>query len=635
MPWAVCIGLTLAAYGSSLQAGIMFDAALDLPRATERSWLDVLTNAGPSPYFRPVTLLLWKGCYELLGRNDFAVLHGLSVASHIICGWLVYQLGRRLLNRGAGLLAAALFVLFPLSYQVVGFVDSLFHSLAALWAVAAAVLYWDGRALGSRPRLAGALACAGLALLTHEGTAALLTPAAIGLELLLQRKIGKLGWPRWPAAFAGETLVFLAIWLAVPRWPSTPKLDVPSLQLNAAYFAQMLGYPFTMLLGHLPRAGNDVAEVVLVSALIVAALLALAAIRRQLAVAGFALLWIAAALALPCLLLPWPNYVIDAPRLLYAASAGIALLWACALAPQRLSGWGILGSAAMLAMLAQSWLFVSIRERLLDQGAALVRQVVATAAQSGPEAGRTYVNVPAFLGPKESDFLLGHSGVTMLPDYFGLDLEIAAATGERLPIDSVAYDDVARPWDEAYGLQGQHGGLRDISASIAKGGGVYVTRFEPGALRLEYAGRVERPGAESATPTARFGDWAVLEQARAAADGDGLVLHLVWRTIASAPGDYTVFAHVAGEAPQPIVQSDGYPIAGLLPPRDWPPGSRVYDERRLPLPPDARGQTLRVLVGLYDRAAPAKRALAIDQAGFRLADNAVELTVPSPAGGRG
>ena len=37
LPWLTCIGLTVIAYGSSLQAGIMFDAALDLPRATERS----------------------------------------------------------------------------------------------------------------------------------------------------------------------------------------------------------------------------------------------------------------------------------------------------------------------------------------------------------------------------------------------------------------------------------------------------------------------------------------------------------------------------------------------------------------------------------------------------------------------
>src|SRR5207248_11431218 len=79
LPWLTCIGLTALAYGSSLQAGIMFDAALDLPRATERSWLELLTNAGPSPYFRPITLLLWKACYVMLGRNDFVVLHGLSL----------------------------------------------------------------------------------------------------------------------------------------------------------------------------------------------------------------------------------------------------------------------------------------------------------------------------------------------------------------------------------------------------------------------------------------------------------------------------------------------------------------------------------------------------------------------------
>ncbi|MFI5268246.1 MAG: hypothetical protein ACHQ7M_12800, partial [Chloroflexota bacterium] len=109
LPWLVCLGLTLAVYGSSLHAGIMFDAALDLPRATERSWLEVLTSAGASPYYRPITLLLWKACYSILGRNDFVLLHALSLASHAICGWLVYQLGKRLVDAPAGLVAAALF----------------------------------------------------------------------------------------------------------------------------------------------------------------------------------------------------------------------------------------------------------------------------------------------------------------------------------------------------------------------------------------------------------------------------------------------------------------------------------------------------------------------------------------------
>src|SRR5439155_8834780 len=101
---------------------------------------------------------------------------------------------------------------------------------------------------------------------------------------------------------------------------------------NATYFAQAVGYPLTMLLGHLPRPGNDVVEVLAVSGVCLAALLVLG--RGNIASIGFGLLWFAAALLLPCLLLPWPNYVIDAPRLLYAASAGIALVCAGVLAPR-------------------------------------------------------------------------------------------------------------------------------------------------------------------------------------------------------------------------------------------------------------------------------------------------------------
>jgi hypothetical protein len=647
---AVSLGLTLALYGSSLRAGIMFDAALDLPRATNRTWFEVLTSAGPSPYFRPVTLLLWKVCYALLGRNDFVILHALSLACHALCGWLVYQLGRRLLDAPTGLVAAALFVWFPLSYQVVGFVDSLFHSLAALWVLVAGVLYWDARRRHDGRRMAGALVCGGLALFTHEGTAALLTPAVFGLEVLHRWRprpqevanqppelaavppktqavgVSISGMWRWPAVFAAETTAFGLVWLAAPRWASTPKLDVPSLKLNVAYFVQALGYPLTMLLGHLPRwADGDVSEVLIVSGGAVAILLALARARGRLATAGFVLLWFGAAVLMPAALLPWPNYVIDAPRLLYTASAGIALLWAAALTPLRPRG--LLGAVALVAILAESWAFGSIRERMLDQGAAIVRQIVDTAAQAGSEAGRIYVNVPAFLGPTTPDFLLGHSGVTMLPDYFGLDLEVAAATGRTLPIQSISYDDLARPWDEAYGLQGRHGGLAEATAAIAQGGGVYVTRFDPGTIRLEYEGQV---GAGGSPPVvARFGDWAALSSAQAAVEGDTVVVRLTWLALRRAPADYTVFMHVVGDAPAPLAQSDGYPIAGLLPPREWPAGSGVEDVRRIPFPASARGKPLRVLIGLYDRARPDTRATAVDAAGAQLADGSYVIAIPA------
>jgi hypothetical protein len=627
--------MTLALYGNSLHAGIMFDAALDLPRATERSWLEILSSAGPSPYFRPVTLLIWKACYELLGRNDFTVLHAISLASHMVCGWLVYQVGRRLAGPLAGAAAAALFLWFPLNYQVVAFVDSLFHSVAALWVLAAAVLYWDARVRGGRLRTAAALVCGGLALLTHEGTAALLTPLAVGIELLAAPKRS---WR--PAAFALETAAFLGIWLAVPRWPSTPRLDLPSLQLNAAYFFQALGYPATQLLARLPRPGiGDALEAVLASAVVLVLLLLLARARGRLPVALFGLLWFGAAVAIPCALLPWPNYVIDAPRLLYGASAGIAVLWAAALAPHapshaRAAGraattslvGNLAGGLALLAILAQSAAFVGLRERLLDEGAALVGQVMASATKAGPEAGRLYVNVPAFLGPTGGDFLLGHSGVTMLPDYFGLDLEVAAATGQRLPVRSVAVDDLARPWEAAYGFQGQHAGAGTVQQA---GGGVYVTRFEPGRLRLDYVGSVLPAGGGPAK--ASFGGWAAIDDASAVRQGSQLSVRLTWRSLAPAPGDYTVFVHVVGSGPQPLVQSDGYPVAGLLSPRDWPAGLEVRDVRQLELPAAAQGGPLSVLVGLYDRASPTVRASATDSGGARLADDALVIPVAGGA----
>jgi len=634
LPWLVCIGIGIAAYAGSLGAGIMFDAALDLPRASDRGWLEILTSAGGSPYYRPVTLLLWKLCFVILGRNDPLVLHGLSLASHIACGWLVYQLGRRALDGPAGLCAAALFLLFPLSYQVVGFVDSIFHSLAALFVLASAVLYWDARVRHSRKALLGALGTAGLAFLTHESTVALL-PILTGIEilLLLRKQPGRLspvlGW------FALELVAFVGVWLAVPRWPSAFKLDGPSIRLNATYFLQGLAYPDAMRLASLPRFRDDAGTVLLAAAVTMLVLLALSALRRRLLVSGLALLWFAGALVPATLLLPWPNYVIDAPRLLYLSSAGIALLWAAALAPSaalrvtpaaalRLAA-AATGLACVAAILVESYGFIARRERLLAQGASVVSQLIDTATQPGPDAGRTYVNVPAFIGPKEQDFLLGHSGVTMLPDYFGLDLTVQAARGQRLPITSLSYDDIARPWEEAYGMQGPRAGLNELEQSFRKGGGVYVARYEPGHVRLEYAGRVDRGPATASV--AQLGGWVSLEDARARLSGGALLVRLAWRATAPAPGDYTVFVHVLGSGPQPLVQNDGYPMGGMFPPQRWQAGDVIHDERSIPVPPDLEGQVTRVVVGLYDRANPNSRATATDASGARLENDAVPVTL--------
>src|SRR5581483_2576018 len=113
--------------------------------------------------------------------------------------------------------------------------------------------------------------------------------------------------------------------------------------------------------------------------------------------------------------------------------------------------------------------------------------------------------------------------------------------------------------------------------------------------------------------------------AQASVEDGALVLRLEWQALAPAPGDYTVFVHLTGDTPAPLLQSDGYPLAGLLPPRDWRAGEAIIDERRLTIPRSLRGRPLHVLVGLYDRAAPDTRAPAIGPDGTRLPNDAVAI----------
>ncbi|MBV8084029.1 MAG: glycosyltransferase family 39 protein [Chloroflexi bacterium] len=620
----LCGGLTVAAYGSSVGAGFMFDAAIDLPRASDRSWLEVLTSAGASPYFRPVTLLIWKALHMAFGRNDEVALHALSLASHILCGWLVYQVVVRLLDRWAGLAAAALFTLFPLSYQVVAFVDSVFHSLATMLALTAVVLYLDWRRLGGLWRLGVALASAGLALFTHESAIALVAIAPALEVLILHQPISfgrtpqtadglkaHSGW-HWNQALLGVGGVYAVagffglFWLVVPRWPSSVRLNATDIRLNGLYFAQGLAAPVAMVFGHF--------GLTLVCGLTASGLLGVCALRGRLRVGVFGLVWFAAATLPACLALPWPNYVIDAPRLLYLAAPGIALLWAAALTP---ASWATaLGGAAIVAVLGQGWLFVAERERFVEQGGAVVQQLVDTARAGG----RVYVNVPAFVGPQTEELPLGHYGVTMLPDYFGLDVAVAAATGQHWPIQSVTYDDLLRPWDAAYAPQAKRTDLAGVEAAIRQGGGVYVAQFLPRHVQLAYAGELTSNNA--AAPQAHFG-WTELLAATATQNGQTVTLDLTWRAVAPAPADFTVFVHAVGADGSLAAQADGYPISGLYPPNAWRAGDVIEDHRAL----DVTGTATHIEIGLYDRADPNTRAPATDGSGQPLRDNAYRITL--------
>ena len=636
-PLPIALGLTLAVYFDSMSAGFMFDDPFDLRRASGRSFIQILTDAGEHSYFRPVPLIVWKLAHLLVGRHDPAILHALALAIHAANGWLVYQLGRRLMDALSGVLAMALFVLFPLSYQVVSIVNSFFHALVTTWILVAILLYWDWRTNPERtafdPRLVIAAASAFLAMLTHEnGLASVALILLAETALLLSLRINRLSFA--PAVFAGLAAVYLAIWSIIPRWRSEWSVDPDSLKMNGLYFLQGITYPVSGQLGGVSLSQSAAEVIVVTGVLTLSGLAVTVLIRNRLLTLSFGVGWFIVAVFLAWLLLPW-SYVINGPRLMYLASIGSAIAWAAAISPtlpvrsaDRFAGaaLGLLFAALILVTSSQ---FIVKRSQLQAQGAAMVWQLADTATLQGPETGRLYVNLPSWISFKRQEYLLGHTGISLIPDYIGLWRSVYVHSGAQPKIISLTYPDIAGEWDHHYATHGKIASLDELETAIRQGGGVYLNQFLPGQLKLDYVGRLEPRDSINTTELARFDDWAVLERTDAWREGNRIAVNLVWRAIKSAPPDFTVFLHLVGESDELIAQADGYVIGGMLPPSRWQSGDRIEDRRYIELTESNDGVPKRMLIGMYDRASGA-RAPATASDGAPYQDNAVPIDLDLP-----
>jgi hypothetical protein len=280
LPVVMAVGMTGALYAGALHAGFMFDDPLDLPRASGRSFVAIFTESEESFSYRPLTFAVWKLLFLLLGRHEPAVLHGLVLGLHALNGWLVYQLGRRLIGEVAGFLAMAFFLWYPFSYQVVVYSNTLYHTLVTACALTATLLYWRWRVgEGSKARLWLALLAGGLGLLGHEN-GVMIAPLIFVTEgvLRLSRQVERFAWH--PALFALETLAFLVAWWSVPRWAMGWRPDTASLRMNGLYLLQGLAYPVTGQLGRFSGwEGGDAQKVALVGGVALLALVAILAVR--------------------------------------------------------------------------------------------------------------------------------------------------------------------------------------------------------------------------------------------------------------------------------------------------------------------------------------------------------------------
>ncbi len=188
----------------------------------------------------------------------------------------------------------------------------------------------------------------------------------------------------------------------------------------------------------------------------------------------------------------------------------------------------------------------------------------------------------------------------------GLDALWAQNDGLGYPTDQWQIGDTLVHWHDVEVQPGTpRGQLRLIAGGYRRGTGERIPfrqgadladRIVLGALEIPSGdmGPLPRP----ALPTSiAFGEGIRLEGFSTTRSGPHLQVSLFWRSVAAIPHDYTVFAHLVGDDPRPVAQSDGPPAGGMLGTSAWRPGELVRDRRALALPAGAGSYQL--LIGLY------------------------------------
>jgi tetratricopeptide (TPR) repeat protein len=298
-----------------------------------------------APLYRPAFVAaLWAGS-AVLGASPRA-WHALVLLLHAACTLLVWRLARRLLPAAppfAPLAGALLFAVHPVHTEAVAWILGFTHPLATLFALAAALAQVRHADRGRTADLAAAAAFSTAALLSNE--VALVVP-----PLLVAVDAGVRGRPSGRVALVH--LVPLAIVLglrarilpeAVPLAPSAAGVRAAA-EFGAAYVRQLLvGWPQHVHLS-LPPGGvaDPLAWLLAAGAVAASAWAAWRAPSEARSAVRVALAWCWGGL-LPLAAAAMNPRPLFAPRALYLASAGLAVL----------AAWGVAGAVRRAPALAR------------------------------------------------------------------------------------------------------------------------------------------------------------------------------------------------------------------------------------------------------------------------------------------
>ncbi len=635
---ALSLGGSLLLYHEAVGLPLFFDDMVHLRWLEWHSLPEVWTTAEGLGYYRPLTMSIWKVEQLLLGDHNPQRLHLLSLLLHGLNAALAGYVGwRAFWGRGRqayALLTALLFLTFPFSYQAVPSTSSLSKPLIATLVLASALLYWEGRRRNARWLIFLSLLAGFLAPFAYEsGVMVPLAILSVEAYAYLRREFGHFSWL--------PLLYVLLVWgialpLVILAEPETgASLGLPglhSLWQNGIYFLEALLFPISPIVTPLARA-SAVDQYLLLTAVVLLGFTALMAFYwwvKQIKLFLYALSWFVVGL-LPLWIALDFAYVITSPRLLYLGAVGAALLWAgvpVLLWTRLPSHWWAkaLALAGALAMLAFNTVYVRDKMALATTVAPPLWQAAQAIDGYDEDDTLLYLNVPAWIAPKQATYRVGTEGLTFIPEYVRPQDFVYVNSGKEPEIQAAMFDPAKQDWPDYIGYAGEGLDWDVLADAIRWVDGVYLTTYAPGDLRFVAAGALEDTGSQEQgyTPLAHFDDKIWLSDVQTATAQDELVLTLWWYSPQTPTGDPTVFLHVYDGAGQLVAQGDGYPVAGLFPPRYWRPGDLIRDIRRVELPEDLAPGHYVVVAGWYDPAG-GQRLPAFDSQGQPLPNDAVQI----------
>ncbi|HEU4649724.1 MAG TPA: glycosyltransferase family 39 protein [Gemmatimonadales bacterium] len=333
--------------------------------------------------YRPFTALSVAANWSM-GGGDPRIFHLTNILAHALVSVLVFFLGRALLGGWAGFAAALLFAVHPVHVEAVANVVGRAEVFAALFTVAAVLLYRADGALaeaGDRSSwrrygaTIGVMICTGLALASKESAFAL-----PGLLLLVDWLDGQRSGRSLDAGVRRHWLLWVAVLVIAIAWlilrasvvgelsgpEQAPGMENLGLVGRAVamlpivpHYLRLLFWPRHLAADYSPNFVVPATTVfqrealIGLGALVFPTALALATSRRA-PFLTFGLAWMAGTILIVANVLV-PTGIILAERTLYLPSVGAALLggWCLALLVQRhrLAAWAVLGTLTGLAML--------------------------------------------------------------------------------------------------------------------------------------------------------------------------------------------------------------------------------------------------------------------------------------------